>query len=65
LTLPGPIPLNIQQAGNTAILSWTNPVFWLQAAPTLAGAFTNIPNASSPWTNTVADSTRFFRLSGP
>jgi hypothetical protein len=56
------IPLQIQSLGNQVILSWTNPAFDLQAAPTVTGAFTNISGATSPYTNSIANSQRFFRL---
>jgi hypothetical protein len=49
--LINPIPLNIQMAAQFPVISWTNPVFNLQAAPTVTGPFTSLPDASSPYTN--------------
>jgi hypothetical protein len=57
-----PIPLAIQRYGNNVVLSWNNPVFALQAAPAVTGTFTNVPGASSPYTNALSDRTKFFRL---
>jgi len=44
------------------VLNWTNTAFSLQAAPSLTGTFTNIPNATSPYTNVSAAGQLFFRL---
>lgn len=57
-----PIPLNIQLSGNDVILSWDNPAFVLQAAPTVSGTYTNVPGATSPYTNPISGSQKFFRL---
>jgi len=57
-----PIPLTAERQGDAIILSWANPSFALQAAPTPTGAFTNIPAATSPYTNSLAEPAIFFRL---
>jgi len=57
-----PIPLTAERQGDAIILSWANPSFALQAAPTPTGAFTNIPAATSPYTNSLAGPAMFFRL---
>jgi hypothetical protein len=57
-----PVPLNIQLDGGNVILSWTNSAFALQTAQSLTGAYTNILGATSPHTNTICDSQRYFRL---
>ncbi len=68
LPVPGsataPIPLNVQLENGSLILSWndTASAFSLQSAPMLAGVFTNIPNASSPYTNLIMGTQQFFRL---
>jgi uncharacterized repeat protein (TIGR03803 family) len=59
--LPQP-PLNISWAGDSVILSWTNPVYSLQAAPEVTGIYTNLPESISPYTNSIAGDRRFFRL---
>ena len=67
-SIPIPIPLQIRSAGTKqVVLTWHDPsaVFSLQCAPSLTGVFTNIPNASSPFTNTVSPAQHFFRLSAP
>ena len=55
-------PLNFQWLGNQLVLSWTNADFGLQSAPDLAGTFTNILGASSPYTNLPTARQQFFRL---
>jgi len=60
---PLPIPLYLQPAGHSAVLSWLNPLLSLQSAPTVTGVFTNIPAAFSPYTNTTTTAPQqFFRL---
>jgi hypothetical protein len=44
------------------VLSWTNAAFGLQSAPTINGTFTNVPGATSPYTNPIVDLQQFFRL---
>jgi hypothetical protein len=61
-TVVSPIPLTAERQGDAIILSWANPSFALQAAPTPTGAFTNIPAATSPYTNSLAEPAMFFRL---
>jgi uncharacterized repeat protein (TIGR03803 family) len=63
LTLsPATIPLNIQSIGNAVVLSWSDPTFSLQAAPGVTGAYTNVSDATSPYTNATTDLQGFFRL---
>jgi hypothetical protein len=57
--------LTSQALGNAIILSWSNPVFALQAAPAATGSYTNVLGATSPYTNAVAEPQRFFRLVKP
>jgi hypothetical protein len=57
-----PVPLNISISSATSVLTWTNASFDLQTAPSLSDTFTNIPGATSPYTNPVTDTQRFFRL---
>jgi hypothetical protein len=61
---PAPIPLTAQRLGDALVLSWGNPAFALQAAPEPTGSYTNIPGASSPYTNAITEPQRFFRLVG-
>ena len=56
------VPLNTQLNGRTMVLTWSNPAFYLQAAPTLDDMFTNIPGATSPYTVYMTSSQQFFRL---
>ena len=55
-------PLNFQTAANKLVLIWTNSNFCLQASPDLSGAFTNLQGATSPFTNSLDESPKFFRL---
>jgi uncharacterized repeat protein (TIGR03803 family) len=59
-----PIPLNIKGITNAVVLSWTDPasVFSLQASTLVTGVYTNVPGATSPYTNTFSEATKFFRL---
>jgi len=64
-TLPGttnPIPLNFLRYGNKLILSWADPSFALQSAPSVMSVFTNVPGATSPYTNSFTAPARFYRL---
>jgi hypothetical protein len=56
------IPLTIARDGAYVVLSWGCPLFGLEAAPSVSGPYTNVPAASSPFTNTLPNETRFFRL---
>jgi len=44
------------------ILSWTSPTYSLQSASVISGVFTNIPGASSPYTNWFSGRQQYFRL---
>lgn len=59
-----PIPLNIKGITNAVVLSWTDPssLFSLQAAPLVTGTYTNLPGATSPYTNAISGPIEFFRL---
>lgn len=59
---PCPISLNYQFINNNVVLSWTNASFNLQCAPSVSGLYTNIPGASSPYTNAMTGAQLFFRL---
>jgi hypothetical protein len=61
-SLVQPIPLNIQPVGNHLVLIWTNASFGLQSAPAVTVGFTNMPGATSPYTNATGNPQQFFRL---
>jgi uncharacterized repeat protein (TIGR03803 family) len=54
--------LNIALSSGQVILSWSNPAFSLLSAPALNRTFTNVPGATSPYTNSITASNQFFRL---
>jgi Ca2+-binding RTX toxin-like protein len=54
--------LNIQMLGGSVALSWSDPGFSLQSAPAVTDVYTNVPGATSPYTNGITDPQRFFRL---
>ena len=56
--------LTIVPSGGNVILTWpANPAgFTLQSAPAVTGTFTNLPGATSPYTNAANSSQQFFRL---
>jgi hypothetical protein len=58
------ISLAAQQNGANLILSWSDPAFSLQSAPTVMGLFTNISGATSPYTTSLTGPAKFFRLKG-
>src|ERR1035437_1431181 len=63
--VPGSIPLGIQRNANNLILRWPDPTFGLQAAQAVRGTYTNVPGATSPYTNALSTSPKFFRLVYP
>ena len=56
--------LNIALQGGQVTLSWSSAAFSLQSAPTVAGVYTNVANATSPYTTAVTGTQQFFRLQG-
>jgi len=63
LTLPpSSVSLAIQPVENQVVLTWADPAFALQSAPACSGTFTNIPGATSPYTNPLTGDQQFFRL---
>ena len=57
-----PIPLSWQRIENNLILTWGGTGFSLQSASGPRGPFTNIPFATSPFTNSITGGARYFRL---
>jgi uncharacterized repeat protein (TIGR03803 family) len=55
-------PLFFTQTNNQMVLTWTNANFSLQAAPLVTGIYTNIPGATSPYTNFITGAQQYFRL---
>jgi uncharacterized repeat protein (TIGR03803 family) len=58
-----PVLLSIEHLGNSAVLNWNAPGFFLQTAPVVNGTYTNIPGATSPYTNPITAPQQYFRLS--
>jgi len=59
-----PVLLGVEGSGTNVVLTWTNSAFALQAAPAVNGTYTNIPGATSPYTNAIDAPQEFFRLKG-
>ncbi len=57
-----PVILQGQWLNQHMVLSWTNFGFNLQSAPAITSTFTNVPGATSPYTNASALAQQFFRL---
>ena len=57
-----PIPLDIQATADGVVLTWSDSGFTLQTAPAVTGVYTNIPGATSPYTNRISGGQQFFRL---
>ena len=54
--------LVLQSLSRTVMLSWADPGFTLQAADRIPGVFTNVPGATSPFTNFSSAPQQFYRL---
>jgi hypothetical protein len=54
--------LELLLLSNQLVLSWTNAGFNLQTTPSVSGTFTNLPGATSPFTNAFTGPQQFFRL---
>ena len=57
-----PVALSIERDRDQAILRWRSAGYGLQAGPSVYGVFTNVPTATSPYTNSMAPGAKFFRL---
>jgi hypothetical protein len=57
-----PVILRGQWLNQRLVLSWTNTGFNLQSAAAITITFTNIPGATSPYTNASVLAQQFFRL---
>jgi len=57
-----PIPLQAQMTGGTLQLNWTSSEFSLQSALSAGGPYTNVPDATSPYTVVTTNAQEFFRL---
>ncbi len=54
--------LSKQVYGSDLVLTWGAPLFALQSAPSLDGPWATIPGATSPYTNSITDAQKYFRL---
>jgi len=55
--------LTIQRDGNNDVkLTWSDSGFTLQSAPNVTGTYTNIPGAASPYTESMGNQQKFYRL---
>ena len=61
-TTPVAIPLELSFDGSNLVLSWIDPAFILQSAPSPSAPFVDVPGASSPFIEGAGSSARFFRL---
>jgi uncharacterized repeat protein (TIGR03803 family) len=57
--------LNITPIHGAVVLSWDDPAFNLQSSPEVAGPYTRIRSATSPYTNAITGGRQFFRLVTP
>jgi hypothetical protein len=54
--------LYIHQSGPNVVLNWGTPLsFALQVSPSVNGIYSNVPGASSPYTNAISGTNLFFR----
>lgn len=54
--------LTTQVLNGELVLTWGEPLFALQSADAVAGPYTTIPSASSPFTNSLTGTQKYFRL---
>ena len=64
LALNAATTLLAERVRDNMVLKWTGTALSLQAAPVLQGTYTNVPGATSPYTNRMDKSKSFFRLIG-
>ena len=57
-----PIPITTQATNGKIILTWGDPSFVLQSSTNVAGPYTDVSGATSPFTNSSGTGTLFFRL---
>src|SRR5208282_1580518 len=55
--------INIVQSGTNVVVKW--PVGLLQAAGAVTGTYTNVPAATSPYTNSASAQQKFYRVMVP
>ena len=54
------VHLDVNQVGNSLVLSW--PFGTLQQAEQVTGTYSDLTSATSPYTNAISGSTKFFRV---
>jgi uncharacterized repeat protein (TIGR03803 family) len=63
VTLPvTPVPLNFQFTAGNLNLRWSDPAFFLYAAPAINGPYVKLAGAVSPYTAGVTNAQQFFKL---
>jgi hypothetical protein len=62
LAAPQPGPLAITLSGSQVTITWSGPGSLQTSGSLAAGTWTNVPNATSPYTNQVGRTQQFFRL---
>jgi hypothetical protein len=62
--LPAQPVISSGLSGNMFTMNWSDPngIFTLMSATNVAGPYILIPGATSPYTNSISDQMRFFRL---
>ncbi|HZM06620.1 MAG TPA: choice-of-anchor tandem repeat GloVer-containing protein, partial [Candidatus Saccharimonadales bacterium] len=63
--LTTPVQLTIALQGSQVILTWNDPTYLLQSAPTVNGTYATLTTATSPYTTTPSGAQQFFRLLAP
>jgi hypothetical protein len=56
------LELKVDRLPGFIVLNWQSANAVLQAAPSVSGTFTNVPGATSPFTNALTGGQQFFRL---
>lgn len=64
-SLPVPVRLEYQVGAQGLLLQWSNTGYLLQSAPCIAGPYTNVTDATSPYQLPFSAPQQFYRLVSP
>ncbi len=62
---PSPIPLNITRSGSNVILTWSDPAFSLLTGTNVTLVTNRLTGVTSPYTNSIGTTARFYKLVSP
>jgi hypothetical protein len=62
---PAPEPITYTSSGGQLVLNWTNSLWSLYTGTNVTGVTNLVPGATSPYTNSVTEPQRYYRLVYP